>query len=923
MTTTNSITISDLLNASDYLNSIYERHIKKEHPDIHYTHEETLKNMQNCVAAITDIDFEVLSNELELKLLLRHQKACFSFFWAIANFHQLLPYEELGKIYSDFAQRCIQQALSSALIIHKAIDQSCADRSLPGFFILALGKLGGNDLNFSSDVDIIAFYNPNLLPSSIRSSAQHLTSKYLKTMSLILTESIQGEFVWRVDWRLRPNASSSYLSQSIYIAEDFYFFHAQPWHRLALVKARVIAGDIDKGHEFLKTIYNFIWRKNLDYRDIDEISRLKTKINLEHPTLKMQRQKDDISIIPGFNVKLGHGGIREIEFIVNALQLLWGGKKSCLQESNTLANLHHIARLGLLDSNAVALLISSYIFLRTTENAIQILGNQQTYHIPTSSNKQNQLLKLLSLSRDDLFKKTTIIRQHVSQQFNDFFNVADNPSLSNHEYIQFELLSHHELTDKNIAIINGWFEGFHLYGVTRFQTTQLKPLAPLFIEKITSCDIEINSGIEHLHAYLASLPVGGQYLRLLLEKPSLLDSLISPLLISESMNILLKQSPHIIEQFCESSFPSSNNTINLDQAFVTHTSHYEERLERLRRVTNENLYFIYLCYLNDEITHTHLEDKLSELAFKLLSLTFNLVKEEMQLDHVPIAIISFGKLAIKAMGPRSDIDLFFIFDDKENQETANRFVSRFNSAINARMREGIVYELDNRLRPYGNSGSLCISIDSLNNYHMHRAKTWEHLALTSSRFITGDERIGEQFLAIKHDILKRCRSKQHFYRDCYDMLSRIRVERITYKKGIFSAKLISGGLMELEYIINVLFLYNLSENPSWIEHDYNTKVKLLSQKYSSWIDDLNQTLQFLRKLQVNVRFYGSENTHLLDLPQWIQSRLCLEFTVLSIEELAQSVNFHCTQTLTLIDHFFEYIDIEDKTDWALLPVVWD
>jgi len=240
-------------------------------------------------------------------------------------------------------------------------------------------------------------------------------------MGQILKPRNSPDFIWRVDWRLRPEASASQLSMSIDMAQDFYFFRALPWHRLALMKARVIAGDEAVGKAFLQNITPFIWRQNLDFRALDELAHLKSRINLEHPALRQQRAAPEpiTDDAVGFNVKLGSGGIREIEFIANAQQLVWGGKQYELRTPNTLEALEELVALGHMDGGISAQLSSSYIRLRQLENVIQMLGNEQTHIVPASDTDRETILTLLGKTDWPSFcEEVKSIRRFVNNLLN-------------------------------------------------------------------------------------------------------------------------------------------------------------------------------------------------------------------------------------------------------------------------------------------------------------------------------------------------------------------------------------------------------------------------------------------------------------------------------------------------------------------------
>lgn len=863
-------------------------------------------------------------------LMLREHKREFAFVWSLAQMAKAINFQRLGQLQTDFAQATISLSMKLVLRMSEFKKYYGSDvlvnDILPGFFVLGLGKLGGMDLNFSSDVDLVAFYDKKRLPIDNKHGQQYAVSQILAAMTKLLDSRVNNEFVWRVDWRLRPDASVHYLTQSTHYAENFYHFHAQPWHRLALIKARIVAGDEKTGKNFLNDLESFLWRKNIDYRELDEIAQLKKKINLEHPKLKAERRhrKDEVlSEIKGFNVKLGSGGIREIEFIVNALQLLWGGKKPLLQETNTLQNLKHLAAENLLDSDTVEQLNQAYIDLRQLENCLQMLGNQQIHIVPSSIIELKNLCLLANESWDVIEQRTCEHRHVVSKAFNVFFASATSQSQEQFDKRNelVEVLEDKGANEETLTIIDYWFNGFGFYGVGQSQTQILKPLAVMLVERIAQSEVEVNLAIATIHNYFSKLPLGGQYLRMLQAQPHLLNKLITPLLLSPAMTVLLEQSPHIIDQFVEQ-LPEYNPELGVnleaDKAFVLSVNDYEERLERLRRITNENLYAIYLAYLELKISHQQLEQGLSDLAEQMLVFTTDVVKEKMKLSEVPIGIIGLGKLGIQAMGPKSDIDVVYLFNTKEEQQLANQFVSRLSTALHLQMREGRVYEMDDRLRPYGKSGSPTISISSFESYQNNWAKNWEHLALVSGRFITGNPNVKSAFEDIRKQVLSRPRQLDWFYADCADMLRMIREQRIKDVSNTFASKLISGGLMEVEYIINCLFIRHGAQNLQLFDMTYSEGLKEIERIIQTPIVD---ALLFLRKLQVNVRLLGHGKELLEGLPIWVKEHLIQEFELDDFSDLGDHILRYTADVLGLIETFFDS-DVDKVSDWQLAPVKW-
>lgn len=645
------------------------------------------KRLDNAVKALTPAVFKDLEAAQETLI---QAKQDFSLLWCLAELEDIGTQYQRGVWQTQFAQASIQYALSLAwqhiAQKHKNLASIIAasqyQAMVPGLFIFGMGKLGGYDLNFSSDVDLIAYFDPEVLPVADMVGKSYVCHQVLQELTKLLQQGGASHFVWRVDWRLRPNASANSLAMSTVAAEDYYHYHASPWHRLALMKARVVAGDLDLGKQFLTGLSSFVWRQNLDFRALDDLAEIKQRINLEHPGLRAQRNWVEPigDKVEGFNVKLGSGGIREIEFIVNAKQLLWGGRHRSLRTSNTVDALAALVSKERIDRQVAEQLQSAYYFLRKVENAIQIHGNQQTHLLPSSKETKQQVLILLDIREWSLL--VSQLNQHrrlVNQMFTKLFAEQEqNQSIS---VVWPEGLS--EVSD---SVVEAWENGFHIYGVSATMRHRLKPLTHALAELLNESSDHsqqngpnVNEVVMRLHDFFKSLPQGEQYFRLLAESPSLLGSIVPPLLYSPAMMTLLKQSPHIIDCYVHAEWRYPNP---FDSQYVIETEDYGERLERLRRFVNEHLYQLYQQFLRGELAPKVFQTALSELAEHTLELALSVVAEGLQIESIPITVIGMGKVALRRMSPMSDLDLIFIYDSSHiSLEQASRFVSRLQTAI--------------------------------------------------------------------------------------------------------------------------------------------------------------------------------------------------------------------------------------------------
>ena len=706
-----------------------------------------------------------------------------------------LSWSERSLAGADFAQLAEWQTKFADVTIRRALELAWqelhGDTPLEGIFMLGLGKLGGRDLNLSSDVDLVAFYDKEMFPIPVHRGQSYEAGRVLKRMNAILQPRHSAEFVWRTDWRLRPEASVSGLAMEVEAAREFYFTRALPWHRLALIKARVVAGDVHAGSTFLDTLEPYLWRRNLDYGTLDELAGLKTRINLEHPGLRAERaQPEPIMSDPaGFNVKLGAGGIREIEFIANAAQLIWGGKVPELRTTNTLQALKEAGARGLIDAGETQRLAAIYERLRRLENAIQMRGNEHTHLIPDDA----ALEEVKALSGDDL-DSLEADRRYVRSIFDAIFVDAADEVKELPRFVR-------TLQGESLKIAENWLGGFSRYGVR--DGAPLAGLAEEILWRINGSGLEPSAAIADIDGFLGRVSRSAQYLRLLAEHPELVDPLLTPLLHSPHMASLLAMSPHIIDVFLQPT--------ELDTGFIFATDDYERRLEGLRRFVNEQLYQAYYDLMLGRHDVTQLQSRLTVIAEAALDATLQVVADEMDMERLPVAVIGLGKVGTRRMMPLSDLDLLFLFPDEVESALASDIVRRLRTALTAKMSEGVVYDLDMRLRPSGRAGPPAVKWSQFVEHHDARARNWEHLALLTARAVAGDKALGERAEAHIASVLARPRDTDQFLADAARMWSRIADQRLRdTPHRLFDARLREGGLLEAEFVGNALRLLDRS-----------------------------------------------------------------------------------------------------------------
>lgn len=788
---------------------------------------------------------------------------------------------KLGGVWSAFADWSVQQACRFAVSQHALARYFPKDDRDPltGFFLLGLGKLGGRDLNYSSDVDVIAFFDAEQFRVVPGQGKTDIAARIAKSVTQLLSGQF-GERIWRVDWRLRPDPSVTGLSMATETGLDFHFFHAAPWRRLAMMKARPVAGDLAAGQAFLKELFPFVWRKNLDYRALDDIAGIKSRIRDEHPDLAEERT-DDVALdrLRGFHLKLGTGGIREIEFIANGLQLVWGGRTPGLQTVNTLEALEQLVACGRLPEKDGRFLRGAYCLLRGLENRVQMIEDGHVHQVPGLQAGEGDAFDLFAtLVRCDEETLTDVVsstRRRVHALFAALFDEAGE-AVSTPQEASVGKVGDLALSDVSQTILQQWREMFVAYGVPPHAASRMTPLYNSLVELLASSD-RADESVQAIDSFFHSLPPGGQYMLLLAEHAVLASDILEPLTGGGAMAILLRQSPHVVDTLVQRGGVARTTAEERSVLgnFVAAQRDYESQLEALRLHVNEMLYLAYLRVWRQRIEPAGARVLLSDVAGEALSRAVDLVTTNFypaQKNKRPqLSIAGYGKLGMGEMMPLSDLDIVFIAhgttrDEDADIDGAHRFSNRLKTALSTPMRGGIVYEIDTRLRPSGGAGAPTVRLSTLRTHQMERAKTWEHLALVPARIVYGPKFVRDDFATVRADVLRRLRDGVQFIRDCHSMLTDLRAHRIRApQKNRLALKLIPGGLMEAEYLISVLTIQAAPDHPDITDVAYRNlpqSLEVLSIAPSGFAD----AVRWLQDVHVLERLYGWDNRDLSTLP---------------------------------------------------------
>ena len=806
-------------------------------------------------------------------------------------------FSAIAREWTAFADNTIEIALAKAWrhprIAKRCInlEKNCSKTSsvIPGLFVLGLGKLGGHDLNFSSDVDLVAFFTPKSLPVTNHEERMDVAVRVLREVNTILMPPSSRQQIWRIDWRLRPDPSVTNLAMSSDAGANYFLFRAAPWRRLAMIKARVVAGDKKAGEAFLAQIAHYLWRATLDFRAKDDVCAMKNKIRADHPELEPQRQRlVPLDTAGGFHVKLGLGGIREIEFMVNALQMVWGGRLPQLRTTITLEALEALRETQLIAPDEAQALRAAYIFLRRAENAIQMLDDRHEHSLPESRTSQELVAALVGLDWQSFHEQLAEHRAKVHAPFENFFKASEPLKRAANPDIIIEEIRQNRYDAK--SLLEEWQASFKRYGLPESSRDALPALAKR-CESLVAYALAPEQTAKALEDFFRRLPPGGQYLRLLAEVPHLADNVLLPYARGGEFKTLLIQSPHVTDLLVEQHGKTLTNRIIMRQEALHLRSvpDYESQLIGLRRWVNEQLYLIYLSVDKGEHNPQEAETLLCDLAEEALAQTQHVVCNYLGLKDSPLTILALGKLGMEALPPRSDLDLIFLCNSTDDLKLANKFSSRLRTALHTNMKEGKVWEIDTRLRPSGKAGPPTISMERFKNHHLTQAHNWEHLALVPARALSGV--LSSKVNSFCADILAKPRDLLQARADCTRMLTRLRKHRIeSIPNDHLSAKLRHGGLMELEYGLAC--------------------AAILKQPLN-----VQESLRFWRDLLFYIRLYGLLRQPINQIKADVKKRLDHFFG----PDIPEQVRYHSA----VVHQALANLNIDQKyTEEADKPVLW-
>ncbi len=771
--------------------------------------------------------------EAVLMTRLRRAKREVAFFTALADLARIFDARRTTALLTDLAEATTSAAIDHLLLsAHESGKLKLPDPARPsegsGLIVLGMGKLGAAELNYSSDIDLVVFFDPMAGTAVDPSEAVETFSRLVRRLIRIMQERTADGYVFRTDLRLRPDPGATPLAISVDSAMLYYEGRGQNWERAAFIKAKPVAGDLKAGEAFLKDLTPFVFRKYLDYAAIADIHSIKRQIHVH-------KGHGEIAV-KGHNVKLGRGGIREIEFFVQTQQLIAGGRVPALRLRATEPMLAELAKAGWIDAATADELTEAYWFLRDVEHRIQMVRDEQTHVLPETEAELKRIAYMLGFADTAAFSARLVeVLKTVERRYAALFEQEAKLSSETGNLVftgqkddpdTLETLK--RLGFERPADISRTIRTWH-YG--RYRATQsvearerLTELTPELL-RVFGESKRADEALLRFDNFISGLPAGIQLFSLLGNNPALLSLIVNIMSSAPRLAEVIAAKPHVFDGMLDpgllAELPTRAYLSQRIDGFVSGARHYEEILDRLRIIAAEQRFLIGIRLLTGAITGKQAARAFTHVADLIVQAAFKAVLEEVEAAHGTfpggrVALVGMGKLGSFELTAGSDIDLILLYDHDgdafesdgakplDNVKYFTRITQRLIAALSAPTAEGVLYEVDMRLRPSGNKGPVATRITAFAKYQAEEAWTWEHMALTRARVLCGDESLVRQAEEIFRAVLGRTRDAGKIARDVVEMRALIDEEKPP--KDIWDLKLIAGGLIDIEFIAQFLAL---------------------------------------------------------------------------------------------------------------------
>ncbi len=822
-------------------------------------------------AAAIEAALGVRPDDVETEL--RRQRLGVALAIALGDLSGELSFEEATRALSDFADDAIQRALSAA------IAERVPGAEPQGVTVIALGKLGSQELNYSSDVDLLILFDPETMPRRERDDPSEAAVRVGRRMIEILQKRTGDGYVARVDLRLRPSPEVTPIVLPVNAAISHYESSALAWERAAFIRARVCAGDRDLGENFIRSIQPFVWRRSLDFGVIEEVREISARIR--------DHFAQGASLGPGYDLKRGRGGIREVEFYAQIQQMVHGGRDPSVRAPATLDALEALRTTGKIDAADAAALAEAYRLFRTIEHRAQMVEDAQTHLLPLDREALDGVAMLHGLgSGEELIE---LLRPHVELAESLFNSLAPDREgrLSNDPDILADELKTLGFVDPQVALrrIGDWRSGKARSLRSPAARTAFEAMLPPLLREIASGP-DPERALNRLSDIVERLSSGINLYRLLEARPQLARHLALILAHAPPLGDMLARRPDLLDGLIdESSFAlppgPAAMAAGLSEAMAGES--YDRALDRARRLVNERRFSLGVQLIAAHADPLDLAMGYSNVAEGTVDALAGLAAREFALSHGRIEggeflILALGRLGGRALTHASDIDLIYLYDAPEGAmsdgrkslsatDYYNRLANRVTAALSVSTAAGPLYDVDTRLRPQGSEGMLAVSLRGFLDYQRNEAWTWEHMALCRARPIHGSLEKGKQLSEEISSILATKRDAAKTRADA----AKMRDDMALHKRpsGPLDIKLGPGGLVDLEFAVHTLQLIHGEGLDPRLEH----AIAGLAEK--GLIDpSYDADLRLLSRMLVVMRLVAPESNEPPEKSQSLVAALC-------------------------------------------------
>lgn len=790
-----------------------------------------------------------IGDDLPVARRLRLERTRTAFVLAIGDLAGALPLEEVTQALSDLADRSLDQAIAAA------IGEQAPGADVTGFAVIALGKHGGRDLNYSSDIDPILVFDPKTLPRRARDDPAEAAVRVGRRVIELLQARDADGYAFRVDLRLRPSPEVTPIALPVEAAISYYESSAVAWERAAFVRARAAAGDRALGQSFLDAIRPFVWRRSLDFGAVKEMRAMSHRIRDQHGRTGLG---------PGYDLKRGRGGIREIEFFTQIHQLIHGGRDRSLRSPTTIPALRALADADIVPSEEGDTLATAYRVFRTVEHRLQMVDDRQTHALPAEPVALDNVARLHGLLNGN--ELIELLRPHVETvgRLYDALDDGQQSGLPVGEALELALASAgFDPPAPARAIVERWRGG----GVRATQSPAareaLEEVLPGLVATLGDAPDQ-QQALRRLDDIVGALPSAINFFRLLAARPPLARLLASVLSHAPALAEALGRRPELLDGLIDASaFEPTPAIPELVRTFSSFEGQdYERLLDHVRHSVNERRFTAGVQLVEgtaDPLNVAAAYSRIAEAAIEVLTdaTVADHARQHGRVIGSEFVILALGRLGGSALTHASDLDLVYLFTGSfdstsdgakplEATRYYNRLAQRVSAALSVPTAAGALYEVDTRLRPSGNKGPLAVTVQSFADYQRDSAWTWEHMALTRARPVFGSPAARAEAQAVIDEVLRRPRNSSSLLRDIVAM--RTDMTRHKPPTGPLDAKLSEGGLVDLEFCVHAAQLeHGLGLCPQLGEAvEELARAGLLPPQFAAAHDILTRLLVMLR-----------------------------------------------------------------------------